>query len=135
SNELEAKLKETTFKNAKQVLVSPVDGHVSELFVHTVGGVVTPAQKLMAIVPANTPLLVQAQVLNKDIGFVENGLPAQIKVDTFDFQKYGMFEGKVKLVTHDSKEDKRLGQIYDVYVSPTTEYIMVDGKKQELDAG
>lgn len=132
ANELAAKLKQTTFKSSKQQIISPVDGYVDSIFVHTVGGVVTPAEKLLSIVPSDTPLVIKADVLNRDIGFVDKGMPVNIKVDTFDFQKYGMLEGKVSLVSKDSHQDETdrqgvQGLIYDVYVAPTKTSLMVDG--------
>ncbi|MBY0403205.1 MAG: HlyD family efflux transporter periplasmic adaptor subunit, partial [Cyanobacteria bacterium] len=115
---LTAKLKTTGFLNHHQEMVAPVSGVVSELMVHTVGGVVTPAQKLMLLVPDNTPLQFQATVQNKDIGFVKPGTHGLVKVDTFDFQKYGMLTGKVVQVAPDSHEDSKLGPIYKIALIP-----------------
>lgn len=134
-HELDARLKQSSFRTAKQRILSPVDGYVGELFVHTVGGVVTPAEKLMSIVPVNTPMVAKVSVLNRDIGFVSANLPVSIKVDTFEYQKYGMFQGKVKLVARDSREDQKEGLVYDVYVKPTTEYLEVEGRKEKLQPG
>ena len=133
--ELEAKLKVSTFQNSQKLVLSPVEGNVDTLFIHTVGGVVTPAEKLVSIVPDKVPLLVQAYVLNKDIGFVRAKLPAAIKVDTFDFQKYGMVDGVVKLASHDSRDDDKLGPVFDVYIEPKKQSLIVDGKPERLAAG
>lgn len=143
ANELSAKLKQTTFKSAKQQIISPVDGYVDALFIHTIGGVVTPAEKLISIVPSDIPMIVKADVLNRDIGFVDKDMPVNIKVDTFDFQKYGMFEGKVKLVSRDSHQDEAdrqglqglHGLIYDVYITPTKNTLLVDGLPKSLAPG
>ncbi len=59
--------------------------------VHTIGGVVTPAEKLIYIVPSNCPPSDKATVLNQDIGFIKKGMDAVIKVDTFNFQSMGLF--------------------------------------------
>jgi hemolysin D len=83
-------------------LTAPVDGTVQQLAVHTVGGVVTPAQQLMAIVPADSRLEIEAMVPNKDIGFVHVGEPAEIKIDTFNFTKYGLLHGQVLNVSQDA---------------------------------
>lgn len=138
ATELHAKLKELTFKNSKQLLLSPCAGTVNQLFFHTVGGVVTPAEKLMSIVPADSSLVVKAEVQNQDIGFVATGQNVAIKADTYEFQKYGMYEGKVKLISKDSHEDeqkKELGKIYDVYITPTNKYLTVEGRKEYLKPG
>ena len=138
ATELQAKVKELRFKNSKQVICSPVDGHVDELFVHTVGGVVTPAEKLVSIVPAQTPLVVKAIAKNEDIGFVAKGQPVAIKVDTFEFQKYGMFDGIVRLISKDSHEDenkKEEGKRYDLYITPITHFLRVEGRNEPLKPG
>ena len=85
-----------------QILRAPVDGTVQQLAVHTVGGVVTPAQALLEIVPADTRLEIEAMVQNRDVGFVRAGQRAEIKVDTFSFTKYGLLHGKVLNVSADS---------------------------------
>jgi hemolysin D len=133
--QLKANIQESSFKNARQTLVAPVDGTVHELFVHTVGGVVTSAQKIVSIVPLNAPLNIEAVVLNKDIGFVKAGMPVAIKVDTFDFQKYGTLQGKVLRIDPDSKDDPKLGPVYTVQVTPQQRQLLVDGHWRAITAG
>lgn len=135
ANELEANIKEIEFKKQQQNIISPVDGYVNTMLVHTIGGVVTPAEKVISIVPADSPLIIKASVLNKDIGFVKEGMPVQLKIDTFDFQKYGMIEGKVKKVSKDSVEDEKQGLVYDVFITPITKTLKVDGIDQPISTG
>jgi membrane fusion protein, hemolysin D len=85
-----------------QVLTAPVDGVVQQLSVHTVGGVVTPAQQLAVVVPSDAILEVEAMVSNRDIGFMHVGQDAQIKVDTFNFTRYGVLHGRVVNVSQDA---------------------------------
>jgi len=85
-----------------QLLTAPVDGVVQQLAVHTVGGVVTPAQPLLVIVPDDSRLEIEAMVSNRDIGFVEPGQEAEIKVDTFNFTRYGLLHGRVLSVSKDA---------------------------------
>jgi hemolysin D len=89
-------------KTKLQQLTSPVDGVVQQLAVHTVGGVVTPAQSLMVIVPNDSRLEIEAMVSNRDIGFIEPGQDAEIKVDTFNFTRYGLLHGAVLSVSQDA---------------------------------
>ena len=103
ANELDAEIKEIEFRKQQQNIISPVDGYVNTMMVHTVGGVVTPAEKIISVVPANAPLVVKVNVLNKDIGFIREQMPVLIKIDTFDFQKYGIVNGTVKKISKDSK--------------------------------
>jgi hemolysin D len=89
-------------RTSLQKLTAPVEGVVQQLAIHTIGGVVTPAQALMLIVPAETRLEIEAMISNRDIGFVEVGQDAAIKVDTFNFTRYGLLHGKVLTVSHDA---------------------------------
>jgi hemolysin D len=93
-----------------QVLRAPNEGVVQQLAVHTIGGVVTPAQALMVVVPAGSPIEIEAMIQNKDVGFVHDGDDAEIKIDTFNFTKYGLLHGKVLGVSGDSiQRDKPAG--------------------------
>ena len=92
-----------------QLLTAPVDGTVQQLQVTTIGGVVTPAQQLMVVVPAESGLEVQAVIQNKDIGFVREGQDAEIKIDTFNFTKYGLLQGRVVSVSQDALSLDRAG--------------------------
>jgi hemolysin D len=105
-------------KTEEQVLRSPIDGTVQQLAMHTVGGVVTPAQQLMVIVPADSRLEVEAMISNRDIGFVSVGQQAAVKIDTFNFTRYGLLQGKVGSFSKDAivrdepnkkPSDKKLG--------------------------
>ena len=85
-----------------QLLTAPVDGIVQQLAVHTIGGVVTPAQTLLVLVPVDGKLEIEATVPNRDIGFVRAGQDAEIKIDTFSFTRYGILHGKVLSVSQDA---------------------------------
>lgn len=116
-------------------LIAPVDGSVQQLAVHTVGGVVTPAQPLMMIVPKDNPLEVEAFVENKDIGFVASGQDAEIKVETFPFTKYGTIHGKIVQVSNDAIDDEKRGLIYSSRIHPERATMRVEGKIVNLSPG
>jgi membrane fusion protein, hemolysin D len=132
---LKVEIDSIEFRKAKQRITSPVDGYVSKLMVHTIGGVVTPAEKLILIVPKDVPLVIKATVLNQDIGFIKEGMDAAIKVDTFNFQKYGLIPAKVSHVSDDSIDDEKLGPVYEIYLEPTKEFLVVKGEKVYLNSG
>jgi hemolysin D len=98
-------------KTRLQLLTAPVEGVVQQLAVHTVGGVVTPAQSLLVLVPSDSRMEIEAMVSNRDIGFVHAGQEAEIKIDTFNFTRYGLLHGQVLSVSQDAvirdrKEDR-----------------------------
>src|SRR5262245_18327863 len=89
-------------KTALQQLAAPVDGVVQQLAIHTIGGVVTPAQSLLVVVPSDSRLEIEAMVSNRDIGFVQPGQDTEIKIDTFNFTRYGLLHGQVLSVSQDA---------------------------------
>ncbi len=105
---LEQDLIKATRKTGLQRLAAPVAGTVQQLAVHTVGGVVTPAQALLVVVPSDSHLEIEAMVSNRDIGFVHPGQRADIKVETFNYTRYGLLHGEVESVSADAvTPDKR----------------------------
>lgn len=131
----EIRNKRVQIEKQKQILKSPIDGYVNTIFVHTIGGVVSPAEKIMTIVPKDASMQVKAQVMNQDVGFIEPGMPVSIKVDTYNFQKYGILNGEVVVVSPNSIKDERLGDIYEVYIEPKNTTLMVEGKEQTIKYG
>ena len=87
-------------------VVAPCSGTVYNLAVHTEGGVVTDAQPLMVIVPDGVELEFEVWAENKDIGFIKEGQEAEVKVATFNFQKFGMLTAYVDEISADSISDK-----------------------------
>ncbi len=85
-----------------QTLAAPVDGTVQQLAIRTGGGVVTPAQTLLVVVPVDSHIEIEAMVHNHDIGFVHVGQDAEIKVDAFKFSRYRVLHGKVLSVSQDA---------------------------------
>jgi hemolysin D len=116
-------------------LKAPVDGSVQQLAIHTVGGVVTPAQPLMVIVPADQLVEVEAMLENKDVGFVRAGQPVTVKVETFTFTKYGTVDGEVLSVSNDAIEDEKRGLIYSSRIRLNTDHLMVNGQRVALSPG
>lgn len=116
-------------------LTAPVDGTVQQLAVHTVGGVVTPAQPLMMVVPKDYPIEVEAYVENKDIGFVNPGQEAVVKIETFPFTRYGTIDAKVSHVSHDAVNDEKRGLIFPARVNLARTTIQVEHKAVNLSPG
>ncbi|HWR75712.1 MAG TPA: HlyD family type I secretion periplasmic adaptor subunit, partial [Thiobacillus sp.] len=116
-------------------MTAPVAGTVQQLAVHTVGGVVTPAQPLMVIVPKDNVLEVEAMLPNKDIGFVNPGQDAEVKVETFPFTKYGTLHGTITQVSSDAIQDEKLGLIYSTRVKLAKDTLRVENKTVRLTPG
>lgn len=132
---LQTELTEANFRQAKQKIIAPVDGYIGKMFFHTIGGVVTPAEKLLTLIPNDVPLVIKATVLNQDIGFIEKDMNVALKIDTFDFQKYGLINGVVTHISQDAIEDEKLGLVYDILVTPEKYNLMVDGQILNINIG
>jgi hemolysin D len=152
--ELEHQRTAAAHKAEETVLTAPIAGYVQGLAVHTVGGVVTPAQALLTVVPDDAPVLVEATVDNADIGFVHAGQDVEVKVQTFEFTRYGLLHGHVVDVSRDRVEpaaSRPAGNVkpgerkpddgkaaepgYVAHVALDSTRMMVDGRAEALSPG
>lgn len=131
----EEELKKAEQKSRQSIIVAPVDGRVTQLAVHTLGGVVTDAQSLMIIVPEGTTLEVEAWAANKDIGFLKQGQLAEIKIETFNFQRYGTIDAVVAEISADATEDKEKGRVYRMLLQLQQQDMQVAGGSVPLSPG
>lgn len=116
-------------------LSAPVAGTVQQLAVHTAGGVVTPAQVLMVIVPKNAEVTAEIVIDNKDIGFIQPGQQAEIKLDTFNFTRYGTVPATVLSVSADAVVDEKRGAVYTAVLALGHETIKIDDRLVSLSPG
>lgn len=122
-------------RHVQQTLLAPIDGTVQQLAISTVGGVVTPAQILMIVVPDEDRLEIEAKIQNKDIGFVRVGQPAELKVETFLFTRYGLLDGEVVSVSRDAIVDERQIATFAARIRPMRTTMSIDGHEVPLTAG
>jgi len=132
---LEQESRKTGRHRRMQLLSAPVSGTVQELAVHTVGGVVKPAQVLMKIVPVEVAMEVKALLRNRDIGFVREGQAAKVKVDTFNFTRYGLIDAEVTTISDDAVQDRQLGWAFDLRLELARDSLLVEGKQVKLSPG
>jgi hemolysin D len=132
---LEGEFTKASKRSQLERLYSPVNGTVHGLATHTIGGVVTSAQPIITIVPEGTPLVVEAMTLNKDIGFIHPGQKAELKLDTFPFQKYGTIDAELFYVSPDAQEDQKIGLVYKIKLKPKRLFIRVKDKNISITPG
>lgn len=125
----------TEQRDGLMALRAPVDGTVQQLAVHTVGGVVTPAQALLAVVPSDEALEVEATVLNKDIGFVRPGQEVTVKIESFPYTRYGYLTGTVSSVSNDAAQDEQLGLVFPTRIKLDQAALGIDGMRAQLTPG
>lgn len=117
-------------------LKAPVAGVVQQLVVHSVGGVVTPAQTLMVIVPDADEVTALVQVANLDIGFVNQGQTAEIKLETFPYTVYGTVPAQLTVLGRDAITDEKTGvSTYPATLTLGRRHMQVDGKAVPISPG
>jgi hemolysin D len=124
-------------KRSQFELRAPVDGIVQQLAINTVGGVVTPAQPLLVIVPTEGGLIIEAKVLNKDIGFVAQAQDVSVKVAAYPFTQYGDLSGTIDWVASDAVVDQELGPYYPIRVAVSDYRLpnIINGRRGVLNPG
>ena len=132
---LDEEVRKAARRAAIQRLTAPIDGEVQQLAVHTVGGVVAPAQVLMVIVPYEAELEAEGWLENKDAGFVRRGQPVEVKVDGFPFTRYGTVSGVVVSVSGEAIDLEHAGLVYSMRVSLERADIEADGHRAKLLPG
>ena len=120
------------------VIYAPISGRVYNLNIHTLGGIVTDAQALMQIVPEDAKLEFEVYADNKDIGFIKVGQEAEVKVETFNFQKFGMYKAEVQEISADAvnePNDQQRDKKFKLLLDPTSNDINVYGQPAKLEVG
>lgn len=134
-SKLERELEKTRHRRTQLTVRAPADGTIEELAVHTVGGVVTSGQNLMKLVPNHGAVEIEALIHNKDIGFLSQGQKAAIKVDTFNFTKYGLIDANVLDISNDATQDEKMGWVYKARLKLARDYIDIGERRVFLHPG
>jgi hemolysin D len=131
-------------------LRAPQAGIIKDLATHTSGTVVAPGTILMTLVPEGDKLVAEVWVSNQDVGFVRPGLHGKLKLATFQFQKYGLLEGRVAHVNPDATEapspntrsdaltgrDRPMGPLaFRTLIELSRQELFVDGRRYALQPG
>lgn len=134
-SQLQADASKASQRERQTQLSSPVDGIVQQLAVHSVGGVVTSAQPLMIVVPDSPTVTAEVTIANQDIGFVNAGQMAAVKLETFSYTKYGTVEARVDVVTADAVTDDKKGSYYPATLTLAQRDMLIDGKRIPISPG
>jgi hemolysin D len=139
---IEANQQQTEYRKEKQFLRAPADGVVSQLKVNTVGQVITPSEILAQMVDKDNDMQLKLLIPNRDIGLLKIDQDVKIKVDAYDYQKYGMMKGKLRHVNNNIRTQERAdaaennkAEPFTAYVTLEKETIVVDGVERKLSPG
>ncbi len=103
--------------------------------VHTRGAVEQSGDMIMSIVPEHSPLEVEAKIMNQDVGFIEEGHTVTVKLDSFNFTRYGKLNGTIRRIVSGGVEDPQLGMVYPTIIELANQSIEVDDKVFSLKPG
>jgi hemolysin D len=127
-------LTKATQRSRLQRLYAPEDGTVQQIAVHTLGGVAEAVKPLMIVVPGGA-LTVEAQVLNKDAGFVRVGQQVSVKLEAFPYTRYGTVAGRISSISRDAIQDKRTGPYYLARIRLDRTTVMTERGRIRLSPG
>ncbi len=133
--QLEQEDAKAAHRAGRRQLRAPITGTVAKLAVHTIGGVVTSAQQLMTVVPLDVEVEVEAALPNREIGFVETGAAAEVKVDAFPFTRFGTLPATVVQVSRDTIADEKTGSVYPIRVRLKRDRSLPAGLLEHLTPG
>jgi HlyD family secretion protein len=134
-SELQSELLQAEHSFDQSTMKSPVDGTVTVIKTLGSGQVVGKGQPLLTIVPSSCPLVVEAKLPNKDIGFVRKGQKVRLKLAAFPYQDYGILEGTVSEIEKHAQEDQKLGSYYKVIITPKQDWVVAGKKKIHFTSG
>ncbi|NEQ86849.1 MAG: HlyD family efflux transporter periplasmic adaptor subunit, partial [Moorea sp. SIO2I5] len=119
----------------QKFLKAPVDGIISSLNISNTGEVVQPGNSIAEIAPQGAPLVLSANLPTREAGFINEGMPVQVKFDAYPYQDYGIIKGTVISISSDAKADQLMGSVYKVKVSLDRDYVIEDDEIIRFKAG
>lgn len=131
----EGELVKSRQRTSLQRILAPESGTIQQLQINTLGGVVEPAAPLMTLVPDAGGLVVEASVLNRDIGFVHEGQEVAVKFDAFPFTDYGTVPGELISISRDAVNNEALGLVYMARIRLSETSIDAGGRSVPITPG
>jgi HlyD family secretion protein len=110
--ELEEEISAARDRLQRLEIRAPRTGHVHELAIHTVGGIISPGQRLMSIIPSSEQLIVHARIRPDEIDQVHTGQQATLRISSFKLPVAPELDGQVTNVSADQVVDPATGQAY-----------------------
>lgn len=130
---VEGELVQARKQQQQNVITAPVAGTIYS--VKATRGPVQAGEELLSILPEGEELLLEVKVLNRDIGFIREGMRAKVKLATFPFQEFGTINGEVVKVSPNATTDKDLGLVFPTRIKLDKHSINVRGQQMKLTPG
>jgi HlyD family secretion protein len=132
---IEGQLAQAEIRSSDDVIRAPVSGRVYNLQATLAERTVEPGEELLSILPTAGDIVLEAKILNRDIGFIEVGMRAKVKLATFPFQEFGVIEGEVIHISPNATADEQLGLVYTARIRLNQSSVQVRGNDVPLAPG
>lgn len=131
--ETQISLSEVRIKNLD--VIAPTTGFIEEVQSFSVGSYITNNEIVMKLTPQSEITTAQISIPNEDIGFVKKGQKVRIKVDAFNYQKYGTLLGEIEYINNDVSISPLGKKEYMAIVNLEKNFLVVENVKEELQFG
>lgn len=131
----EGKLKQSRSQKEQATITAPVNGTVYGVKVTTGGGTVQTGEELLSILPDGEEILLEVKLLNRDVGFIAQGMKAKVKMAAFPYQEFGSVEGTVVQISPNAISDEDLGLVFPTRIKLDKNIIQVRGRDVQLAPG
>ncbi|MDZ8189225.1 MAG: HlyD family efflux transporter periplasmic adaptor subunit [Nostoc sp. ChiSLP02] len=130
---VQGQLEQARKQQALETIDAPVSGTIYG--VKATKGPVQPGEELLSILPEGEEMLLEVKILNRDIGFVRQGMKAKVKMATFPFQEFGTIDGEVIQVSPNAIVDKELGLVFPTRIKLSKHSVNIRGQEVEFTPG
>jgi adhesin transport system membrane fusion protein len=133
-NSIREQLKGRQDQLTRTTLTSPITGIVNQVSISTIGGVVTPGEEILQIIPLDEELFVEAKIAPRDIANIRTGQDVTVKLSAYDYSIYGSLKGTVALVSADTLVDERSRDQQPYYlIRVALEPLKTEGRQAEIE--
>ncbi|MEO0407058.1 MAG: HlyD family type I secretion periplasmic adaptor subunit [Cyanobacteria bacterium P01_A01_bin.135] len=132
---LEGQLNQAELQADAKIITAPTAGRIYNIQATLAERTIEPGEELLSILPRDEELLLEAKILNRDIGFVREGMTAKIKLDTFPFQEFGTVSGTVTHISPNATVDQQLGPVFPVQIQLDEAAMTIGEQSVELIPG
>jgi HlyD family secretion protein len=132
---VQGQLNQATIRAEGQVITAPIAGRVYNLQATLAEKTIEPGEELLSILPSDNRLLLEVKVLNRDIGFIQEGMRAKVKIATFPFQEFGTIDGTVIQISPNAIVDEQLGPVFLTQIELSRSSMPLRGEEVALVPG
>ncbi|MEM9213448.1 MAG: HlyD family type I secretion periplasmic adaptor subunit [Cyanobacteria bacterium P01_F01_bin.150] len=132
---VQGQLKQANVRAEGQTITAPISGRIYNLQATLGERTIEPGEELLSILPNDGDLLLEVKILNRDIGFIQTGMQAKVKIATFPFQEFGTIDGEVVQISPNATVDEQLGPVFSARIQLTRATMPLKGEEVQLVPG